>query len=319
MELKREKERKAKQGKTVDSNSNGVKDEPEERSNRLTTPSDWTTPNTSQTHMSPSHVAPFGSNTTLAPSSLAEAGPSMPAMKNNLLSNGETSDLYGTLSGFSPSSSNGLQHVFGSETTSLEYSILSSMLNGIDPAWLSGSAESAQGAERNLNTVLDADTSNNGPFSHMGIDGMPWQLNENASPWRDPTRAQNGQNLVEPLHHLDPAPISANESTDRLTAFDALEVPSPEGAVDPTGIESNTVKNQVDLQADNVNASSGVKTTTNDQYEKRAAAAIAAATGQDKKPDAVWRERVKHIYGDQMKPFRYTEGYHFLIKYVTAK
>ena len=46
---------------------------------------------------------------------------------------------------------------------------------------------------------------------------------------------------------------------------------------------------------------------------------MAAATGQDKKPDAAWNERVKHIYSDQTKPFPYTEGYHFLIKYVTAK
>ncbi|PWN35472.1 uncharacterized protein FA14DRAFT_114751, partial [Meira miltonrushii] len=29
-------------------------------------------------------------------------------------------------------------------------------------------------------------------------------------------------------------------------------------------------------------------------------------------------ERVKHIYGDKTRPFPYTEGYHFLIKYATA-
>lgn len=304
MELKREKEKKAAAAQSNLPQPNGVKDEPDDSSNRMATPSDWTTPKSGRA-MTPSQLLPFdSSNNQAATSALPETAPPMPVIKNNLISNGDTSDLYGQISGFSPASSNGLQHVFGSETTSLEYSILSSMLNGIDPAWLSGSTDGVQGAETALGTVIEANSSNAGPFSHMGIDGMPWQLgSDESSTWR---------NRVEPLHHMDP-PISATETADKVQSFDALEVPSPEGAA-KASLDPQPQDNQAGLQ-DQV----GINAIQRSQNDKRAAAAIAAATGQDKKPDAIWRERVKHIYSDQMKPFRYTEGYHFLIKYVTAK
>jgi hypothetical protein len=35
--------------------------------------------------------------------------------------------------------------------------------------------------------------------------------------------------------------------------------------------------------------------------------------------EAQWRERVNQIYGSIAKPFPYTEGYHFLLKFVTEK
>ncbi|WFD00839.1 Transcriptional regulator of nonfermentable carbon utilization [Malassezia yamatoensis] len=36
-------------------------------------------------------------------------------------------------------------------------------------------------------------------------------------------------------------------------------------------------------------------------------------------PDHLWKERVAKVYREDLQPFRYTEGYHILLKYVTQK
>lgn len=40
---------------------------------------------------------------------------------------------------------------------------------------------------------------------------------------------------------------------------------------------------------------------------------------QDPNSESVWRERVAKVYRDKTEPFRYTEGYHILLKYATQK
>lgn len=319
MELKRDKERKKREGQaSIEPATTLVKAEPIEQTGRVTSSSDWA-PKLDIAQSSPSHQVSFGDATTIAPASLSETSQSVTAVKEGTGTpsahhNSET-DLYTTISSFSPTSSSGLNHAFGSETTSLEYSILSSMLNGIDPAWLSGSPD-GQGTDTDLGRVIDASASAAGPFSHMGIDGMPWQFaHEESSPWRGSSGGKDSQ--VEPLHHMDSTISSGTNATDGLAAYDALEVPSPQGTAS-SALDVNGRSGPLTSQPESA-AGASARLAQNAQSGKRAAAAAAAAAGQDKKPDAVWKERVKHIYSDKMKPFPYTEGYHSLIKYVTAK
>ncbi|UZJ52546.1 hypothetical protein CBS101457_001866 [Exobasidium rhododendri] len=320
LELKREKDLNKIDGRaqTELKLKHSVKREPSEATDRVATPAQWVS-NQTMDILSPSHQVSFVDPITIAPVSLSEDSKSLNAVQEGMGTpsahrNSET-DLYTTISSFSPTSSSGLNHTFGSETTSLEYSILSSMLNGIDPAWLSGSPDD-QGADSTLGRVLgnNSTTNNNGAFSHMGIDGMPWRLgNDETTSWRA-TTFQNNQSQVEPLHHMDPiltgdGVLPANG----LTAYDALEVPSPVGPAN-SALSLNGRNDSMSTPSGRAELA-GVKLTQN---AIRAAAAAAAAAGQDKLPDAAWRERVKHIYSDQMKLFPYTEGYHFLIKYITA-
>ncbi|MCO5598738.1 hypothetical protein L7F22_052836 [Adiantum nelumboides] len=246
-------------------------------------------------------------------------------------------DLYSNgLNDYSPASgqSGNIQNVFGSENASLEYSILSSMLNGIDPTWLSGSPENQAGPSNGTpdNGGMGDVYQNTSAFSHMGIDSMPWQLSNqqtassNIPSWRDPARTPgntqsypdpSSQSVVEPLHHLDATSAmggGATPAADAVAAYDALEVPSPKD-----GLQTH---NQMDAVGravlDAKQHGHALANASEQDVQASKAAAAAAAAGLDHKPDAVWKERVKHIYGDKTRPFPYTEGYHFLIKYATA-
>jgi hypothetical protein len=296
VELKREKSRNKSEGQaSVEPAKRPIKSESGDQSNGTGNTSEWAASN--NFNAPSSHIVTFDPTTTIAPSSLSGSAQE---------GTGNDNDIYGNLATFSPSSSTGL-NVFGSETTSLEYSILSSMLNGIDPAWLSDSPE-GQRAD-GLGTVLNDSTSQSA-FSHMGINGMPWQMNtEEISPWRDSSRRQNSKSQVEPLHHMDPTISGSASLADTLAAYDALEVPSPATEI---GSDALTAQSKGAAKAN-------AKLAQSLQNSKRAALAAAAATGKDKKPDAEWQAKVSHIYSDKMKPFPYTEGYHFLIKYITAK
>lgn len=319
VELKREKERNKSESQTsVEPTGSLIKSEPAD----YITPSDWTTPKLNHEQLSPNHALSFGNSTTIAPASLSESAPVLTALQEGgtgtpSAGHNSEADLYGPMSNFSPTSSSGLNHAFGSETTSLEYSILSSMLNGIDPAWLSGSPE-GQGSENDLGRALNSESGTNGAFSHMGINGMPWRLTSDeisSSPWKESTRGLKNQNQVEPLHHMDPTISGGTNLVDGVAAYDALEVPSPQGTVSSIDYTPLTTT-QTNGDAAAAAAAASVKLAQTLQNSMRAAA---AATGKDKKPDAEWQARVSHIYSDQMKPFPYTQGYHFLIKYVTAK
>jgi hypothetical protein len=322
VELKREKElNKSESRAPTDAKlRQSIKQESGDPADRLPKPSEWVSNQASNqglNSLSPSHQVSFGDAVTIAPAALSDDIKGLNAIQDGTGTpsahhNSET-DLYTTISSFSPTSSSGFNHTFGSETTSLEYSILSSMLNGIDPAWLSGSPDD-QGADSGLGRVLDStsSTTNNGAFSHMGINGMPWQLTgDDTSSWQNSALSQDvGQ--VEPLHHMNPTINSDGAmNTNNVAAYDALEVPSPVGAA-TSGLDL-TGRNGTINTPSNRAAYASVRQAQNSNR------AAAAAAGQDKIPDEVWKERVKHIYSDQMKVFPYTEGYHFLIKYITAK
>lgn len=256
---------------------------------------------------------PIGIEAVPAISSLSQSNPALApahleATSNSSGPNESTpqqsdNDLYGSMSNFSPASSNGLKANFGSESASLEYSILSSMLNGIDPSWLSGSPE-GQATDTQVGQILGNET-----LAHVGVDSMPWSWehqNTSVSPWRKSASTNNAStHAVEPLHHMDATLAAGSMPSDGVAAYDALEVPSPKG-----------VSNGADVHDPKARRISVASVEQNAESSKVLAAV--AAAGLDHKPDDVWKERVKHVYGDRTRPYPYTEGYHFLIKYVTA-
>lgn len=266
-----------------------------------------------------------------------EIGPFIGPLGDGNIDQQRHADIYNNgLNDYSPASgqSGSIHNMFGSENASLEYSILSSMLNGIDPTWLSGSPENQAGPSSGTpdNAGMGDVYQNTSAFSHMGIDSMPWQFsnqqtpnNNNVSSWRDPARTpgnsqhyhDSSSQAVEPLHHLDATSAmggGATPAADAVAAYDALEVPSPKDGTHP--------HNQMDAVGravlDAKKHGHALANASEQDVQASKAAAAAAAAGLDHKPDAVWKERVKHIYGDKTRPFPYTEGYHFLIKYATA-
>ncbi|CAO1623590.1 unnamed protein product [Jaminaea pallidilutea] len=293
-------------------------------------------------------------------------------------------------------------YAFGSEATSLEYSILSAMLNGIDPSLLTGSPDNGMpgalsggyaagnltpggsvapnggldftgwlgnsgdaGNVQNLPSVgMATDPSSywlsNGPTAGGGIGsasgaGNASSSNQNTSrnsvgnaaerapglvsmpsPWSNATqykgRSARLTSVSEPLaqlHAIGGQGSTSNEGEVGSGGFKALEVPSPS----PSLVNSR-------LGREGETASSPAESTQSSNIGKTAVAAAAAQSsgidshgrsqqgGAGVAPssnggladfESQWRERVSHIYGDLTKPFSYTEGYHFLLKFVTDK
>lgn len=253
----------------------------------------------------------FPSAASMIPSQL-EAGSVTSGTDGTPSQNHGDNDPYASFSTFSPASSNSFKHAFGSESASLEYSILSSMLNGIDPSWLSGSPDTQGPDPTTMSRILGpSDTS----YMQMGIDtSLPWSTApppqteaSDVSPWLNvatPGISGGPSSLAEPLHHLEAPQLSGPAQTDGLAAYDALEVPSPKGMPGVDGVDGKPARISIDGAEQNAQNSKAL--------------AAAAAAGLDHKPDALWTERIQHIYADHTRPFPYTGGYHFLIKYATA-
>ncbi|CEH18163.1 related to transcriptional regulator rds2 [Ceraceosorus bombacis] len=111
---------------------------------------------------------------------------------------------------------------------------------------------------------------------------------------------------VRTMHVMPPTGASAGGQGE---SYGALEVPSPNdtrtvdaahGAIASAGPETQSTLQAGQMQPQEV---------LQDLHPTR------SATG----PDLEWRQRVKHVYSDKCKPFAYTEGYHFLLKHITAR
>jgi len=248
-------------------------------------------------------------------------------------------------------------HAFGSEATSLEYSILSAMLNGIDPTLLSGEPHGDGGvssnggyAEANGQGLQQGDIDLKSFFQDSGTNlptvGMASDL---SSHWLgNSTAYNNSQGRTWAPHAASPSSSFANnnshfpgsrpagEPIGQLHAiggqdstgaegevggggFKALEVPSPSPS-----IASNRLLEEG--QAASPSESGGAKTQTPASSHGTAGTSSANAVARGpmglQAPslmEAQWRDRVNHIYADSAKPFPYTEGYHFLLKFVTEK
>ena len=263
-------------------------------------------------------------------------------------------------------------YTFGSEATSLEYSMLSAMLNGIDPSLLSGSPDIEGGAgpshggggysmltpggaasgdgldlsgflgqqqqqqRTNLPSVGMASDPSAFWLSNGGQGGqLSWMGDSSAAA---PLPVQSNTAAIGQLHAIGGQDTSAAEGEVGSGGFKALEVPSPAASIISSasrlggrgedGASPTEAPHPLPPSNNGPGSSSTAPHSHHPQTTASAAAAAAAASASASHPGgssntdlfkSQFRDRVTHIYGDRTRPFPYTEGYHFLLKYVTEK
>ncbi|PWN22279.1 hypothetical protein BCV69DRAFT_281283 [Microstroma glucosiphilum] len=257
-------------------------------------------------------------------------------------------------------------HAFESEATSLEYSILSAMLNGIDPSLLSGSPDQdgtygssftegqdpamtpgvsggldlknffetsgtnlpsvGMATDQSSHWLLDVQPQNGGVWASASSSSTPFASSSAAGYSNDPSKQQ--AESIGQLHAIGGNDPNAAAGEVGSGGFKALEVPSPSpslGSVQRLGFEdgfansnSPDVGGRTGGQLDGSASQQGLPTgQANNVAVVRGGATY---NGPDLQMlEAQWRERVNQIYGSTAKPFPYTEGYHFLLKFVTEK
>lgn len=260
-------------------------------------------------------------------------------------------------------------YTFGSEATSLEYSMLSAMLNGIDPSLLSGSPDIEGGAgpsnggggysmltpggatsgdgldlsgflgqqqqqRTNLPSVGMASDPSAFWLSNGGQGGqLSWMGDTSAAA---PLPAQSSSSAIGQLHAIGGQDTSAAEGEVGSGGFKALEVPSPAASIISSasrlggrgedGASPSDAPHPLPPSNNGPGSSSTAPHPHHPQTAASAAATAAAAAASSHASGSntdlfksQFRDRVTHIYGDRTRPFPYTEGYHFLLKYVTEK
>ncbi|CBQ72159.1 related to transcriptional regulator rds2 [Sporisorium reilianum SRZ2] len=225
-------------------------------------------------------------------------------------------------------------HNFGSEATSLEYSILSSMLNGTDLQLLgpSGSPD--------FQTSPAVGVMDGWNIASGGLDAiLNLGLRQDQAPGAGgmDTAAATYSDTAGMGVYAEPQPSTGLQEVGGEGAFNALEVPSPK----PTMMEEPTLLaggGDEAQQAANVGTSSGGGNNNNNNNNnnqidlgsssQRSASnepvadinkAIASRRVARQQQDTIWRARIAKTYRDNTAPFPYPEGYHFLVKYVTSK
>ncbi|TKY87335.1 hypothetical protein EX895_004012 [Sporisorium graminicola] len=215
-------------------------------------------------------------------------------------------------------------HNFGSEATSLEYSILSSMLNGTDLQLLGPS-----GASPDFQTSPAVGVMDGWNIASGGLDAiLNMGLEQNQVPGAGgmDTAAATYSDTAGMGAYAEPQPSTGLQEVAGEGAFNALEVPSPKPAMmeepsllasgggdeaqQPANVASSN--NQVDL------GSSSQRSTSNEPIAD-INKAIASRRVARQQQDTIWRARIAKTYRDNTAPFPYPEGYHFLVKYVTSK
>ncbi|PWN29171.1 hypothetical protein BDZ90DRAFT_231164 [Jaminaea rosea] len=255
-------------------------------------------------------------------------------------------------------------YTFGSEATSLEYSILSAMLNGIDPSLLTGSpdhdgATVGSGGTGDYSSLTSQAASgldlagflgqhaqqqgqqqedrSNHPSVGMASDPSSFWLGNNGhqpapqQPWGAVAGPSNttARSALGQLHAIGGQGSNAAEGEVGSGGFKALEVPSPSASIASASRFGNG-------REDGSSPNDGTTTTTTTQQPQHQQPGIPphyagdpqASTStlpphgtlsDDRAARSQLTDRVSHIYGDRTRPFPYTEGYHFLLKFVTEK
>lgn len=249
-------------------------------------------------------------------------------------------------------------YAFGSESASLEYSILSAMLNGIDPSLISGSTDGAEGfgaasvgndGNGNIGVTPSMELSGffHGNAAPTGS-GLPsvGMASDFSSPWLT-TPAQSSPATGNFAHSAasganawaSAAPSQAafansafggkddrSQQLVRLKAIGGGEGPPAPGNIESGGFKAYQVPSPSPSTASahlgglesNRSASTPPELTTVSGNGPNAATASALAKPHHPSVfESHWRDRVNHIYASLTRPFPYTEGYHFLLKYVT--
>ncbi|KAJ9477997.1 Transcription activator of gluconeogenesis ERT1 [Pseudozyma hubeiensis] len=210
-------------------------------------------------------------------------------------------------------------HNFGSEATSLEYSILSSMLNGTDLQLLGPS-----GASPDFQTSPAVGVMDGWNIASGGLDAllnMGIQQDQIPGSGGMDTAAATYSDTAGMGAYAEPQPTTGLQDVGGDGAFNALEVPSPK----PTMMEqSSSLSGRDDAQQTGSNnqvdlGSSSQRSTSNEPLAADINRAIASRRVARQQQDTIWRARIAKTYRDNTAPFPYPEGYHFLIKYVTSK
>jgi hypothetical protein len=241
---------------------------------------------------------------------------------------------------------------FGAETSALEYSMLSFMLNGIDPTLLSGSTPPF---DANGNPTSESS------HPHMGIDyGSPHLTAPMGSYQNFPLAAAPTSAAEGPISSTAGAAPTSNravadqEPPSTMITSRPTSAALPMAAASPNGLQHVALNQAVNgagplaYQALEVpspvsdknkttppaHASGSIKPSEQDREQERAAQHQQEGSASDQvgssiesalqrqhipKVDQHWKQRIAKIYKEEVKPFPYTEGYHFLLKYVTEK
>lgn len=267
------------------------------------------TPSSSGHGPSP-HQHDYLSSNTFDSSSTAD----MPPSGNN---NGATFDLT-----FDPS-----PHNFGSEATSLEYSILSSMLNGTDLQLLGPSGASPDFQTSPAVGVMDGWNIASGGLDALLNVGM--QQNQVPSAGGIDTAAASYSDAAGMGGaYGEGQPNTGLQEAGGEGAFNALEVPSPKPILleEPSLLDASgetqaqqSSSNGGGGGANQVHLGSSSQRSASNEPVADINKAIASRRVARQQQDTIWRARIAKIYRDNTTPFPYPEGYHFLIKYVTSK
>lgn len=222
-------------------------------------------------------------------------------------------------------------HNFGSEATSLEYSILSSMLND----HILGGPGSGSDDMQNSPAV--------GVMDGWNITDALHHNNESTLDNASRTNLdQNVEGVLPGLVGMDPVGASfvgpATGDYGRLgsvigpdggsmhelpaeNGFHALEVtsPKPTQMLGDSGLQQDTTDARTSSSATPFDLGTTSRRSVSKEPVTDINQAIASRRYARRQQDANWRARIAKTYRDNTAPFPYPKGYHFLIKYVTEK
>lgn len=174
---------------------------------------------------------------------------------------------------------------FGYDPTSLESSILSSMLHDVD-------ASKPSHDSPDVPTVPAMDLMDN--YTHI-------------------SQAPSGDDVLGaalPSGLRAPSLLGSGDFGS-VSSYNGESTPlSDPSLLGPTSVSPSTLERDHRVGA-------GLGAESQEALERRRA--LAARTETDDGTELAWRQRVAKVYRDDTKPFRYTEGYHILLKYATQK
>lgn len=171
----------------------------------------------------------------------------------------------------------------GFDSTSLESSILSSMLHDVDNAKLNGDSPDAPSVP--AMDLMDSYTHVNNVHTREDVMG--------ASSW----------NVQQPPMRQAMMGQHANEFGTMPSSF-----PGGQGVplLGHAGVNPSLEKDPV-MAPPMPTQEAGIRRGHSSRPE------------QDPAAEVLWKQRVAKVYRDKTEPFRYTEGYHILLKYATQK
>lgn len=186
---------------------------------------------------------------------------------------------------------------FGLDPTSLECSILSSMLHEADSNTMSGDSPDVPTAPSM--DLMDSYTHfNNVPANEVPEDqsiapNIAWDAQQPQPPMRPLVEQQVPSDFGKMPIYQDREMPGQFEDQRLLNSSSSLNSHS----VFPTNQLSQADKNPPAGRSDDA----------------------ARSSEHDHLSESAWKQRVSKVYSEHTEPFRYTEGYHILLKYVTQK